>query len=183
MSDAGEDWTELETFVRVLIDTGNASLESKVKIPDREPLQWAIDKLSRFCAAFEAIEQSHANYPHKAVIRRSLVRSALAAAYEIGQHGTISANTKRAAAEAKAEEMREAGGKQLQDDPDRETTMRIISEVVECHRVRRHGDAHPYKMARAILPNVNQALEAKGLDPVNRDRIARYIIKTRPARS
>jgi hypothetical protein len=92
MSDAREDWTELETFVRVLIDTGNASLESK--IPDREPLQWAVDKLGKFCAAIEAVEQSnHLSPAHKRDARRSLVLGALAAAFEIGSHGTASKNT------------------------------------------------------------------------------------------
>jgi hypothetical protein len=92
MSDAGEDWTELENFVRMLIDTGNASLESK--IPDREPLQWAVDKLGSFCAAIEAVEQSHHLSPaHKRAARRSLVLGALAAAFEIGSHGTASKNT------------------------------------------------------------------------------------------
>jgi hypothetical protein len=92
MSDAGEDWTELENFVRMLIDTGNASLESK--IPDREPLQWAVDKLGKFCAAIEAVEQSnHLSPAHKRAARRSLVLGALAAAFEIGSHGTASKNT------------------------------------------------------------------------------------------
>jgi hypothetical protein len=92
MSDAGEDWTELENFVRMLIDAGNASLESK--IPDREPLQWAVDKLGKFCAAIEAVEHSnHLSPAHKRAARRSLVLGALAAAFEIGSYGTVSENT------------------------------------------------------------------------------------------
>ncbi len=109
MSDAGEDWTELENFVRMLIDTGNASLESK--IPDREPLQWPVDKLGKFCAAIEAVEQSnHLSPAHKRAARRSLVLGALAAAFEIGSHGTASKNTKAvgtAAGRSKTAEKRE----------------------------------------------------------------------------
>jgi hypothetical protein len=83
---------DLEGLVRFLIDTGNASLESK--IPDREPLQWAVDKLGKFCAAIKAVDQSnHLSPAHKRAARRSLVLGALAAAFEIGSHGTVSKNT------------------------------------------------------------------------------------------
>jgi hypothetical protein len=45
---------DLEGFVRFVINTGIESLQSK--IPDREPLQWAVDKLDDFCVALEALE-------------------------------------------------------------------------------------------------------------------------------
>jgi hypothetical protein len=172
----GVDYGELdlEGFVRFLIDTGNASLESK--IPDRKPLQWAIGKLSRFCAAFEALEQSGFISPtHKRAATRSLILGALAATFEIGSHGTESENTvsvikHRGTAPARA------GRSRL-----KQATDRILSEIVP--GLQHPGDeVHAHKAADAILGEVNQKLEVKGLPPVKRDRLARFI-KANPARS
>ena len=52
----GESWVELEDFVQLLIDTGNASLGSEIDLPNREALQRAVDKLGKLCATIKAIE-------------------------------------------------------------------------------------------------------------------------------
>jgi hypothetical protein len=164
---------DLEGLVRFLIDTANTSLESK--IDDREPLQWAVGKLSRFCAAIEALEQSGFSPAQKRAARRSLISRALAAAFEIGSLATESKNTvsvikHRGTTPARAERSR------LKQESDR-----ILSEIVA--GLQRPGDeAHPYKAADAILGRVNQALEAEGHPHVGRDRVA-GLLKGQPARS
>jgi hypothetical protein len=149
MSDAGEDWTELENFVRMLIDTGNASLESK--IPDREPLQWALDKLGKFCAAIEAVEQSnHLSPAHKRAAKRSLVLGALAAAFEIGSHGTASKNTEVYIKAVGTAPARSTAAKNR--EPDNERIRQAIAEAEKDYPPDRRG-------------NIKRIAQKAGIDP------------------
>jgi hypothetical protein len=158
---------ELEQFVEFLIDTGTDSLQSK--IPDREDLQRAVARLGGSVGeVIHAIEQSESGEAHEHALR--CLWSVLGDAFIIGSRGTLSDNSEAVARRWQAEKARVARSRQRQQDP----TIRILAEVVD--RLRRPGDeAHPHKMADAWLSEANQVLEAEGLRPVKRDRLANFI--------
>jgi hypothetical protein len=86
------DISKVQDFVRFLRETGEASLKTK-NLPEREALQWGVQRLGP-CAMslIGIIERSGIPRDMQKAAQLDLVR-ALAAAYEIGSHGTVSKNT------------------------------------------------------------------------------------------
>jgi hypothetical protein len=83
---------DVQDFVRFLRETGEASLKTK-NLPEREALQWGMQRLGP-CAMslIGIIERSGIPKDMQKAAQLDLLR-ALAAAYEIGSHGTVSKNT------------------------------------------------------------------------------------------
>jgi hypothetical protein len=167
---------ELEQFIEFLMETGKDSL--KAKIPDKRELHRAATTLGIATGAVvSVINQSESREVRNAALVN--LWSALASAFVIGSHGTLSDNSKVAASHAQAQDAREKESKRRKEDPT--PTMLVISKVVSQH-LRPGDELHPWKTADAMLGDVNRALQAKGLRDVNRDRIVRFI-KNNPARS
>jgi hypothetical protein len=115
------DIREVQDFVRFLREIGEASLKTK-NLPEREALQWGMQRLGP-CAMslIGIIERSGIPKDMQKAAQLDLLR-ALAAAFEIGSHGTVSENTAgyvkavvTAPGRSKAAEKREPSDKLMQE--------------------------------------------------------------------
>jgi hypothetical protein len=164
--------SELINFIGFLKDTGQGSISpGKVKLAERQALERAIARLGISTdGVIDAIERS-SGPDHAREHALLSLWNALASAYTIGSEGTLSANSKVAAASAQADRARGAKDQRRQEDQE----FQIIKRVVDQRRG--PGDEkRPWKFGRAMLDDVNRALGAAGLDPLKRcDKLARYL--------